>query len=132
MKTQKCILFMNKPWSYTGQTWCWTYYTLKIAKLSFFNFGPILSTKVRQWHFITEKCSSKDLRGGAFSTRFFQMFDVISGWKDKIVKIYCERVIKKKSRGQKCWLWSFALPRKKLVKVSKLFCLKGFRLMKEN
>ena len=35
----------------------------------FFNFGQILTSEVRQLHFITDKCRSDEIRGGDFSIR---------------------------------------------------------------
>ena len=43
------------------------------SKAWLFYFGPILSSQVRQLHFITDKCRSEELRGGAFSIRHIKV-----------------------------------------------------------
>ena len=45
------------------------FYGPKMAKLSFLNFGPILSSQVRQLHYNTDRCRIWDIRPSPLSIR---------------------------------------------------------------
>ena len=69
-------------WNLFSNIFC----THKIAKLSFFNFGRILSSKGWQLHYNTDRCRTEEISLGCFSIR--RKIPVLFDSFNKIIQLY--------------------------------------------